>query len=162
PERLELVDRPLPELCVPAEPKPARLGEPPLVRHEMGARDDLWRGSPEHAHGTMTSAPSTSPARSFASAPFASSTGNASTLERARLDGRAHRPARGEREQLLAVLSRQICDRPENALAPEDRVRKRRDVAHVDAGVDDRAALRDCAKCRGDELAGRGEDDRGI
>ena len=48
------------------------------------------------------------------------------------------------------------------ALAPEDLVRERRDVGHVDAGADDGAALRDGRERRRDELAGRGEDDRRV
>ena len=40
---------------------------------------------------------------------------------------------RREREQLLAVAAREVCDRSNHALLPEQAIRERRDVAHVDA-----------------------------
>src|SRR3954467_12218163 len=80
------------------------------------------------------------------------------SLERERLDLRSHRHARGEREELVSVLPRQVRDRSENALAPEQVVRERRNVAHVDPGADDDATLGDRTERRRDELTRGGED----
>src|SRR5919204_569537 len=69
---------------------------------------------------------------------------------------------RGEREELLAVAPRQVRDRANDALAPEQLVRERRDVAHVDAGANDHACLAHGAQRRRDERADGREDDRGV
>ena len=77
-------------------------------------------------------------------------------------DLRSHRHLRRQCQERLAVVAGQVRDRPDDALAPEQVVRKRGDIAHVDAGADDRAALRErCERCR-DELARRCEDDRRV
>src|SRR5215471_28441 len=83
-------------------------------------------------------------------------------LERKRLDRRPYGDARSEGEELLAVPAREVCDGPEDALAPEDLVGERRDLGHVDARAHDRAALADGAQRGGNELAGRREDDRRV
>ena len=82
----------------------------------------------------------------MASASFACSSANVLTSVRTGTAG-------CEREELLAVAARQVRDRAEHALVPEQLVRERRDVGHVDAGADDGAALRDGAQRRGHELA---------
>ena len=63
-----------------------------------------------------------------------------------RLDLRPDGNLRREREELLAVAAREVRDRAQHALAPEELVGKRGDVAHVDAAADDGAALRDGAQ----------------
>src|SRR6266540_2581232 len=68
----------------------------------------------------------------------------------------------GEREELVAVPPREVRDRADRPLTPEERVRKRRDVAHVDAGADDRPAGRGRAERSRDERSDRGEQDRGV
>ena len=58
--------------------------------------------------------------------------------------------------------AREVRDRADAALLPEQRVGERRDVAHVDPGADDGAAGRERAQRGGDERADRREDDRGV
>src|SRR5207247_3062484 len=81
-------------------------------------------------------------------------------LERERLDLRSHRDAWRELEELLAVAARQVGDRPQDALTPQELVGERRDVAHVDPGADHRPALRHRGPRRRHELAAGREDDR--
>src|SRR3954454_4097300 len=57
------------------------------------------------------------------------------------LDPGADRDLRRELEKLLAVAASQVRHRSNHSLAPEDLVREARDVAHVDPGADDDAAL---------------------
>src|SRR5439155_24895879 len=64
-------------------------------------------------------------------------------FERERFHIRAHRYARRESHELFAVAAREIGDRADGALFPEDGVGKRGDVAHVNATADDDAALAD-------------------
>src|SRR5262249_47032338 len=56
----------------------------------------------------------------------------------------------------------QVRDRAEDALTPEDLVRERGDVGHVDPGTDDSSALGYGLQRGRNELAGRGEDDRRV
>src|SRR5947207_2060005 len=58
-------------------------------------------------------------------------------LERKCLHARPHRDLRRQREELLAVTPGQVRNRPQHPLAPEQLVRKGRDVRHVDARADD-------------------------
>ena len=69
-------------------------------------------------------------------------------LERERLDLRPDGHPSREREELLAVAAGQVRDRAQRPLAPEDLVRERRDVRHVDSRADDGAAPRDRAQRR--------------
>src|SRR5437763_4807402 len=57
-------------------------------------------------------------------------------LERVRADRGADRDLGREREELLAVLAREIGDRADAALMPEIVVGEAGDVGHVDAGGD--------------------------
>src|SRR5205823_13945710 len=66
------------------------------------------------------------------------------------------------REELLPVAARQVRDRAHDTLAPQQLVREGRDVAHVDPGADDRAALCESGERSGNQLARRREDDRGV
>ena len=91
----------------------------------------------ERLTGTRTSAPRTSPERSRASASFAC--GERDRLDLASAPARAGASARNS----VAVGPRQVRDRADDPLAPEQLVRERRDVAHVDPGADDRR--RPCA-----------------
>ena len=129
------------------------LSSQPRLRRRDPSRERPSSGP--SSQGTSTSAPRTSPLRSFASASFACSSGNVSTSVRTGT-------RRGEREELLAVAAREVRDRAERPLAPQEVVRERRDVRHVDARAHDRAALRDRRERGGDELAGRREDDRRV
>jgi hypothetical protein len=79
-----------------------------------------------------------------------------------RFDRGLHGDLRGEGEQLLAVPAREVRDGPHDPFPPEDPVRKRRDVAHVDARADDGPSLPHSPERRGDEGPHRGEDDRRI
>src|SRR6187399_2777386 len=47
-----------------------------------------------------------------------------------------------DRKQLLSIAARQVRNRADGALSPEQLVREGGDVAHVDAGADDRRSLR--------------------
>ena len=58
--------------------------------------------------------------------------------------------------------ARQVGDRAERPLAPEDLVGEGRDLAHVDAGADHPGALRACPQRRRHQGADRGEDDRAV
>jgi hypothetical protein len=60
-----------------------------------------------------------------------------------RFDMRLDGDGRGEREKFARVLPCEIGDRPDHALAPEETVRKRGNVAHVDAGAHHGAGWRD-------------------
>src|SRR5262249_56928041 len=53
------------------------------------------------------------------------------------LDLRAHGDRGRKREELVPVPAREVRDRAEDALPPEQLVRKRGDVAHVDSRADD-------------------------
>src|SRR5205085_492588 len=75
---------------------------------------------------------------------------------------RAHRHARREREELLAVAARQVRDRPHDPLLPKQLVGERRDVAHVDARAHDRPSLGKRTERRRHERADRSEDDRRV
>src|SRR5690348_2113760 len=77
-------------------------------------------------------------------------------------DCRADRDLGGEREELLAVLAGEVGHRADAALVPEVLVREARDVTHVDAGTYHGAAGSQGGQCPGDQLAGAGEDDRGV
>src|SRR5947208_12744248 len=83
-------------------------------------------------------------------------------LEWKRLDHRPHRYLRREREKLLAVTTRQVGDRAQHTLLPEQVVRESRDVRHVNAGADDRAALCEGAQRERNERADGSEDDRRV
>src|SRR5437879_1004869 len=71
-------------------------------------------------------------------------------LEGKNLDRGPDRYLGSEREKFLAIAAREIGDRHDAALAPQDLVRKRRDLAHVDA-----RARRAGATCLGPRAASR-------
>ena len=67
-----------------------------------------------------------------------------------------------ELDELASILARQIRHRADTTLAPEDVVRKLRDIAHVDAATDDDATLDDVAKRFGDQRADGCQHDGGV
>jgi hypothetical protein len=74
----------------------------------------------------------------------------------------AQRLAGDECEELGSVAARQVRDRAHLSLAPQERIRERRDVAHVDATAHHAAALAHCGeRCRHELARGR-EEDRGV
>src|SRR5262249_40389491 len=75
---------------------------------------------------------------------------------------RMHWYLRRESEEFLAVAARQIGDRADHAFFPQEMIGKSRDVAHMDAGADDGAALSGRCERSGHERAHGGEDQRGI
>src|SRR5439155_13857575 len=83
-------------------------------------------------------------------------------LERERFGLGPDGDERREREELLAVAAGEVRDGADRALLPEELVRERRDVAHVDAGADHGAALGEHPERRRHELAGGREDDRRV
>src|SRR5579872_387292 len=52
--------------------------------------------------------------------------------ERKRLNAHVERNLRGQSQELLAIASRQVRHRAHDAFSPQQRVRKRGNVAHVD------------------------------
>ena len=67
----------------------------------------------------------------------------------------------GARARNSSPSSREVRDRPDDPLAPEQLVREGRDVAHVDPGAHDDAALANVSEGGWDEGAdGREDDDR--
>ena len=135
------------------------------VRRELGDGQEAAMGEEllegralAHEKGASirsTAAPRTSPRRRRSSASFACSSGNSSTWSR---------PARcgASAEELHPVLARQIRDRADDPLVPEQLVGEGRDVAHVDPRADEDAAAGEVAERRGHELARRREDDRRV
>src|SRR5262245_6249827 len=77
-------------------------------------------------------------------------------------DFRANWNLCGEGEELFAVAAAEIRNRAYDALAPEELVGKRGNVAHADARTDDDAGLPNGAQRRGDERSDGREDDRGV
>ena len=73
-----------------------------------------------------------------------------------------NRNPRRKSQELHSISPRQVRHRPQHAFPPQQLVRERWDVAHVDAGADDGPAGRDGAQGERDERAGRGEDQRGV
>src|SRR5262245_66291732 len=83
-------------------------------------------------------------------------------MERDRANMRRDRHARREREKLARVFAREIGDRAQHSLLPEYRVRKTRDVAHMDAAADDDASLAHRFESGGHKGAGGSADDGGV
>ena len=103
--------------------RPAREARRRRPRAGCGSRGHGTR------HGTSTSAPRTSPAQPVE---------RLVRLARAGTSRPACAPARAARARgTPRRRARQVRDGAEHALAPEQLVRERRDVAHVDAGADD-------------------------
>ncbi len=67
-----------------------------------------------------------------------------------------------QRQKRLGIAAREVRHRDDLTLPPEDFVRERRDVAHVDAGAYDPAALADSPQGQRNEIAGRREQDRSV
>src|SRR5581483_7649345 len=72
--------------------------------------------------------------------------GHIGLAQREGLDGRLERELPGERQKLLTVGTSEVRDGAQGALAPEKRIGKGRDVAHVDARADDPSAGADSRK----------------
>src|SRR5438309_2075635 len=83
-------------------------------------------------------------------------------LEREHLDLRPHRHLRRERQELLAVAAGEVRNRTDAALLPQQLVREGGDVAHVNAGADDGAALGERGESGGDERTDGRENDCGV
>src|SRR5690348_10692315 len=64
--------------------------------------------------------------------------------------------------EVVTVRAREVGDREDRALAPQDIVRERGDVAHVDPGTDHPTALANLLESLRYERADRGKDHRGI
>jgi hypothetical protein len=62
---------------------------------------------------------------------------------------------------IFAIAARQVCNEPDDALAPQKLVGHGRNWAHVNAAQDPRAALDEVAKGKWDQISRRREDDRG-
>ena len=65
-------------------------------------------------------------------------------------------------EELLPILARQVGDRDDLPLFPQQAIGKARDVGHVDAGADHAAAFAHRFQCRRHERADGREDDRAV
>ncbi len=70
--------------------------------------------------------------------------------------------ARGNLEEVDRVLAREIGDGAHHALPPQQRVRHRRDLGHVDAAEHQRAALDERGQRQRHERSHGGEDHRGV
>ncbi len=82
--------------------------------------------------------------------------------ERKGLNARQDAEPGRERHELEPVGAGQVGHRAQRALAPQQRIGERRDVAHVDAAADDDAARPYGGQRRRHERADRGEDDGGV
>src|SRR4051812_1229650 len=65
-------------------------------------------------------------------------------------------------EELHSVVAREVRDRADDALTPQQLVRKRTDIAHVNAGAYNNATFANMAQRFDNERAVRRENDRGI
>ena len=83
-------------------------------------------------------------------------------LEREHLDLGAHGNRRCEREELVAVGTREVRHRADDALAPERVVRGRPGCRSLDPRTHDGAAFADVTQGGGDERAHRSEDDHRV
>src|SRR4029453_10960863 len=68
----------------------------------------------------------------------------------------------GDSEKRVAIAASEIGDRADAALAPKQPIRKRRNVAHMDARADHRAAPRRRSQRDGNQGSGRCEDQRRV
>ena len=68
----------------------------------------------------------------------------------------------GKRQKIARILPREVRDRPDHALFPEEPIGKRRHVAHVDAGTDHDASRHDVRQRFGNQPADGREDDGGV
>src|SRR6266853_6680219 len=78
------------------------------------------------------------------------------------LDRGADRNARRQRKEFLAVATRQIGYRANAALLPEEFVRERRDVAHVNAPADYNSTLAYSSESHRHQFACRRKYNRSI
>ena len=99
---------------------------------------------------------SASPART--PRPAATPPASRSTRTRSRSTGTSGASARNSSPSARVRLATERRD----ALAPEQLVRERRDVAHVDPGADDGSARRDRPRARPGRAPDRREDDRRV
>ena len=76
--------------------------------------------------------------------------------------GGATIPACVAAQKLEGILAGQVGHRDHLAFFPQQPIRKRRDVAHVDAGADDTTTLADRGRCRRHQRTDRREQDGGI
>jgi hypothetical protein len=70
------------------------------------------------------------------------------------------RPGKGKK--FLGIFAREIGDGAQHAFPPQEFIRKRRDIAHVDAAAHHRAARADGGESQRHQRAHRREDDRRI
>ena len=82
--------------------------------------------------------------------------------ERERRHVRAHRDLGRERQEPDAVGAREVRDRAQHALPPQQVVGERRDVAHRDLRADHDAPRRDRPQRERHQRTGRREHDRGV
>lgn len=68
----------------------------------------------------------------------------------------------GQRQELLSIAARQARNRADDTLLPKIGVRKGRNVAHVDAAREDRAALAHRLECLGNKRADWRKDQCGV
>jgi len=83
-------------------------------------------------------------------------------FEREGLDLRDDGDARSERKEFLAVQAGEVGDGTDATLLPQDFIRKRGNIAHVDPAADHNAAEVERAQGLGNEFAGGRENDGGI
>ncbi len=128
-----------------------------IMRSTMRARCDTWSSKPSRPdqRQSSTAAPLTRPGSD-------SGQRRVGLRQRKHLDGCADGHLRGQRQELLAIGARQVGHRADAALAPQPAVREGRDVAHVDAGADDGAALARGLQRGRHQRADRREDQRRI
>ncbi len=96
-----------------------------------------------------------SPLRSRESASFAAASGKLSVT--VLIPARSAISKKG-----CAVLTSEIGDRPDDALAPEIGIGKGRDIGHVNARADDLSALADRFERHGNERSHWSENDRCV
>ena len=75
---------------------------------------------------------------------------------------RLNRHRRRKRQELAGILPGQVCNRPHDALSPQQPVRKRRYITHVDAGADHATASFHAGQRFRNEPSDRREEDRSI
>jgi hypothetical protein len=82
--------------------------------------------------------------------------------QREGLDLGVHRHLGRQRQELLAVGAREVRDRADAPLAPQQVVGERGDLAHVDAGAHDAPTLGNRSQRGRDQRSCRREDDRRV
>ena len=112
-------------------------------------------GGRSNGHGCSTAAPVICPARSFDEDFIC-------FAQRKHAGVRPDARLRRDLEKLDPVAARQVGDRKQLPLLPEDVVRERGNVRHVNAGAHHAAALAHGAQRQRNEIAHRRENNRGV